>query len=231
MVLFVLMPIAASADTVERDAEIAQIEADAEKMFGDIHLPYSFEELCNLFEVVRNSANEELALELLETIYADDKVHFDDVDSHYPTMSFFVSYGVPSAGDELGAGERAGSIDSWREAKKVYANGVFLPYNTGDWGDILKIANGRWPTYIVHDEVEEAVYDEFEQIYKRQPNRENINDDAAVMIMAYGLRPSIRNLDSENIAIGYYKSIFSSDPNTSMEWNIVRAIAYSGAIR
>jgi hypothetical protein len=57
------------------------------------------------------------------------------------------------------------------------------------------------------------------------------NDNAAVNIMAYGLRPAQRNTASEKTAILSFKYIFKKTPSTAQDWDIVRAIAYSGARR
>jgi len=59
----------------------------------------------------------------------------------------------------------------------------------------------------------------------------NPNDNAAVTIIAYGLRPTHRNLDSEVNAIGFFKNIFKKSPSTANDWDVIRSIAYSGAIR
>ncbi|MCX6796389.1 MAG: hypothetical protein NTW06_02730 [Candidatus Falkowbacteria bacterium] len=63
------------------------------------------------------------------------------------------------------------------------------------------------------------------------PNRSNANDDAAVTVIAYGLRPDNRNLSSEKAAIKSFAAIYSHYPSTASGWDIVRAIAYSGAKR
>jgi len=52
-----------------------------------------------------------------------------------------------------------------------------------------------------------------------------------MMTMAYGLRPQPRNINSENEAIGFFKLIFDKDPTSASDWDVVRAIAYSGATR
>jgi hypothetical protein len=59
----------------------------------------------------------------------------------------------------------------------------------------------------------------------------NSNDNAAVTIMAYGLRPANRNTESEKTAIKSFKYIYGKNPVSAMEWDVVRAIAYSGAKR
>jgi len=49
--------------------------------------------------------------------------------------------------------------------------------------------------------------------------------------MAYGLRPALRNQASEKIAIKAYYYFYHQNPVSASAWDIVRAIAYSGAKR
>ena len=71
----------------------------------------------------------------------------------------------------------------------------------------------------------------FSTIYKRSPNMDNPNDNAAVTVIAYGLRPANRDMENEKKAIKIYKSIFKKAPTKANDWDLVRAIAYSGAVR
>jgi len=61
----------------------------------------------------------------------------------------------------------------------------------------------------------------------------NKNDEAAVVVMAYGLRQRAenRNLDSEAQGLKIFKAIFKYLPSTTKDWNILQAITYSGATR
>ena len=72
---------------------------------------------------------------------------------------------------------------------------------------------------------------EFKKVYLRSANMDNPNDNAAVSVIAYGLRPSNRNLNSEKTAIKSFKYVYGHNPVSSLAWDIVRAIAYSGATR
>jgi hypothetical protein len=71
----------------------------------------------------------------------------------------------------------------------------------------------------------------FKKIYKRAPDMKKPNDNAAVTIIAYGLRSSHRNTNSEKVAIKSFKAIFGYAPVSATDWDAVRAIAYSGAKR
>jgi len=61
----------------------------------------------------------------------------------------------------------------------------------------------------------------------------NANDNAAVTVMAYGLRQKAenRNLNSEKSGIQTFKGIYGHTPQTTEEWNIMQAITYSGSSR
>lgn len=135
----------------------------------------------------------------------------------------FVTYGTPTT-EKLGAGERGGVVNSFKEAFGR------LPASDTDWEDVVKIANGRWPGQTDTDR-EATAEANFKVIYKRASVRTNARDDAAVVVMAYGLRPSGRKLESEKAAIKSYEAIFKRTPQTATAWDAVRAIAYSGATR
>ena len=135
----------------------------------------------------------------------------------------FVTYGT-STTQVLGAGERGGVVNSFRTA---YGK---VPESEADWQDVVKIANGRWPSTLSAAR-EKTVSAAFKKIYLRNADRANPFDDAAVTVMAYGLRPSARNMNSEKAAINIYKGIFKKGPSSAADWDAVRAIAYSGATR
>ena len=135
----------------------------------------------------------------------------------------FVTYGTKST-NILGAGERAGVVNSYKEAFGK------LPTTTEEWNDVVKIANGRWPNERSQAKEDRAALS-FETIYLRTADMDNPNDNAAVTVMAYGLRPANRNLDSEKVAITTFRYVFGYSPKTASAWDAVRAIAYSGSTR
>jgi len=135
----------------------------------------------------------------------------------------FVTYGTPAT-KVLGASERAGVVNSFRAAFGK------VPSNTAEWNDVVKIANGRWPTER-STTAESRAKSSFRAIYLRAPNMDAPNDNAAVTVMAYGLRPANRNLDSERAGIKIYTDIYGRTPVSATAWDAVRAIAYSGATR
>lgn len=135
----------------------------------------------------------------------------------------FVTYGTDST-LKLGSGERAGVISSFISAFNK------PPTTNADWSDVLKIANGRWPSQTNVDK-ENKAKTSFKTIYLRAPDMNNKFDNAAVTVMAYGLRPALRNTKSEAAAIKSFKAIFGFAPTKASNWDAVRAIAYSGAKR
>lgn len=138
-------------------------------------------------------------------------------------LNNFITYGTQTT-KVLGEGERAGVLNSYKTAFGK------LPASQTDWEDTVKIANGRWPNER-NSKVEIKAEKTFKEIYKREPNRKNPNDDAAVTIASYGLRVGTRNLNSEKAAIKSFKNIYGYAPVGASDWDTVRAIAYSGAKR
>ena len=135
----------------------------------------------------------------------------------------FITYGSAST-LKLGAGERAGVLNSYKSAFDK------LPVTARDWQDVINIATGRW-TAERSTVAEAQAARTFRQIYLREPNLTDAHDDAAINVIAYGLRPSARNLQSEQTAIRIFRSIFRRSPLSATDWDTVRAIAYSGATR
>ena len=138
----------------------------------------------------------------------------------------FITYGVDDNTKRLGAGERAAVMNSYKSAFDK------LPDTEEELADAIKIANGRWPSQ-TSKRAETAAKSQFSRIYKRGASMDNPNDNAAVTLMAYGLRQSAenRNLDSERNGIKIFDGIYGHTPDTTEEWNIMQAITYSGAKR
>ncbi len=136
----------------------------------------------------------------------------------------FVHYGTPTT-IVNGAGERGGSIASFNSAFGR------LPKTETDWQDVIKIANGRWPTQKNTVAEKKSQTTTFAKVYGRTADMNNTNDNAAVTVMTYGLRPALRNTDSEKNGILAFKYYYKRAPSSAEDWDIVRAIAYSGAKR
>ena len=143
--------------------------------------------------------------------------------SNIYAITNFIVYGTPTT-EILGAGERAGVLNSYKSAFGK------LPTTESEWQDAIKIANGRWPNER-SEAAETKAKQEFKKVYLREPDMDNPNDNAAVTVIAYGLRPDNRNLDSERAGILTFKHIYGHNPVSATDWDVVRAIAYSGAVR
>ena len=138
----------------------------------------------------------------------------------------FITYGVDDNTQRLGEGERAAVMYSYRQAYQK------LPESETELADAIKIANGRWPGER-NEAAENRAKEQFARIYKRAANMDNPNDNAAVTVMAYGLRQRAenRNLESEKNGIKIFEGIYGHVPSSTEEWNIMQAITYSGASR
>lgn len=138
----------------------------------------------------------------------------------------FIAYGVDANSKNLGEGERAAVMYSFKAAFGK------LPETESELEDAIKIANGRWPS-LVSDEAENQAKAQFKKIYLREADMNNAHDAAAIKVMAYGLRQQAknRNLHSEAAALKTFKAIFKKLPQTTEEWNALQAITYSGATR
>lgn len=132
----------------------------------------------------------------------------------------FVNYGTKS-NQRLGHGERAGAIDSFRAAFG------HLPQDECDWQNVIKLANTKLPQEL-NPERETVVQATFRAVYGRLPVVSDIKDDIAQKIMAYGIRPQIRDLNAETTAISAFKKMFGKVPTNASEWDTNRALAYSG---
>ena len=140
------------------------------------------------------------------------------------SVAYFIHEGTPTT-KILGAGERGGVISSYYQAFNK------MPQTAADWADVIKIANGRWPSEKNEVRENKIKTEIFKTIYKRNPNMANSKDNAAVTIITYGLRPAQRNTNSEKNAILTFKDIYKKSPQSSQDWDIIRSIAYSGAKR
>ena len=177
-------------------------------------------ELQELRDKVREQANE---IKYLRSLVTDINSVAQSVRD---TLNQFITYGVDQNTEKMGAGERASVIHSYKAA---YGK---LPESENEITDVIKIANGRWPSKISTSSENKAKL-AFKKIYLRDSNMSDSNDNAAITLMAYGLKQKAenRNLDSEREGIKTFKYIYGYLPNTTEEWNVMQAITYSGATR
>lgn len=210
-------PAAAPKPTIADTAQkiIAIVAEAAEVIKADIN------SLLGKFGFKRDLAREDAATKkYVKELIKDAK---DITAEKQKALNNFIAYGTGTT-VKLGAGERAGVVNSY---KATFGK---LPGTANEWSDTIKIANGRWPNER-NVKSENASIEAFKKIYKRSPDRKNPRDDAAVTIIAYGLRPADRNTNSEKAAIKSFKAIYDYAPKSATAWDIVRAIAYSGAKR
>ena len=139
-------------------------------------------------------------------------------------LNTFIAYGVDENTKRLGTGERAAVLHSFKSAFNK------LPESEDELNDAILIANGKWPK-ARSEEAEARAEKEFKRIYKREAVMDNQNDNAAITVMAYGLRQRAenRNLISEAQGIKTFKHIYGHVPQTTEEWNLMQGITYSGA--
>ncbi len=135
----------------------------------------------------------------------------------------FVACGTVST-HHLGAGERLGIVNSYRAAFGR------TPSTEAHWEDVIKVGNGRF-TAEVSASAEANAKVTFRKIYLRDANMSVESDRNAVYVMAYGLRPLPRNLNSEAAAIVTFRAVYGYNPSSATDWDAVRATAYSGATR
>ena len=194
-----------------------------EQILSDTSAIYS-SGISGVLENTGSSRNEEKENETLgkyiNNLIADEE---DIPSDNINLLNYFITYGTLST-KSLGEGERAGVLNSY---KKAFGK---LPQTETEWSDAIKIANGRWPSETSQSALDSAKV-EFRKVYDREPDMDSPNDNAAVSVIAYGLRPSQRNLDSEKAAIKSFRYVYGHDPVSALAWDIVRAIAYSGATR
>jgi hypothetical protein len=136
-------------------------------------------------------------------------------------ISYFIKYGSPTT-RKIGENSRTAALSSFINAFQK------VPENIEDWQDVIKIANGR-QTQLKSQIAEDRGKAFFKQIYSREPNLQNIYDLNAVMIISYGLSSPNVNIISEKKSMITFVAIFKRTPQSTDDWNIIKAIAYSGA--
>ena len=171
---------------------------------------------------LRNTVKEqENKIKYLEGLKKDMAVLSSQVEQ---AITNFITYGADEDTKKLGTGIRAAVVDSYKTAFDK------LPETEEELADMVRIANGKWPN-AKSESAEEKAKENFKKVYQRNVNMNNSNDNAAITVMAYGLRQKAENrsLDSEKQGLKVFADVFKKIPETSEEWNIVQAIAYSGA--
>jgi len=201
------------------DTQIGQITTNANLLSND-----KMADILAELQVLRDTVKEQQTqIKYLNSLVKDVSALSQKTQD---ALNNFITYGVDSNTQKLGAGERAAVINSYKAAFDK------LPQTEAELADVIKIANGRWPS-ITNQDAENQAKAQFLKIYKRTADMNDANDNAAVTVMAYGLRQKAenRNLNSEKAGIKIFKAIYGHTPNSTEDWNIMQAITYSGASR
>jgi len=135
-------------------------------------------------------------------------------------MDNFIITGTAST-VKLGAGERAGVLNSYKSSFGK------APRTQAEWEDVIRISNNQLPL-VTNSAAGEKAKLEFKKVYQREAEIENFNDQTAINLMAYGLRPDKRDLNLERAGIRVFAGIYEHLPVSALDWDTVRAIAYSG---
>jgi hypothetical protein len=199
------------------DTQISYIQDNAKLLVDD-----KYGQILAELKQLRNTIKEQQTeIKYLKSLVNDVKAISEKAQE---TINNFITYGVDANTAKLGAGERAAVMNSYKAAFDK------LPETEAELADVIKIANGRFPS-VVNDQAEAQAKEQFLKIYKRKPDMNGAKDAAAVKIMAYGLRQKAenRNLNSEKVGIKIFKAIYGHTPKTTTEWNAMQAITYSGA--
>lgn len=155
-----------------------------------------------------------------KTIISKIVANSDIIDEERYAITNFITYGSATTLN-LGAGERAGVINSFK------ARLGRLPATLDDWNDIINIANASLPEKADLN-AEEKAKKLFKDIYLREVDSANINDNLAINMISYGLRPVERSLEKETEGIKVFQSHFGYNPFSAYDWDIVRAVSYGG---
>jgi len=123
----------------------------------------------------------------------------------------FITYGTKST-DKLGLGERAGVLRSYQ-----YAFGK-LPQTADDWQDAVNIATNQLPVKRSKKAEQEAQVI-VKKIYGKLDNQ-------SVLMIAYGLRPVIRDIKKEQAELAKFGRIFGKMPSSVFDWNVFRKLVY-----
>ncbi|MBT4277529.1 hypothetical protein HOD96_02155 [Candidatus Falkowbacteria bacterium] len=202
-----------------QDNDVIEMKNKAKDITDD-----RFDKILEELKELRNLVKEQqIKIEFLTRL----KDNLETITSKVESMlGDFITYGVDENTKKIGERERAAVLFSYKGAFKK------LPENEDEMADVIKIANGRWPNKRNQDAENEAE-SHFQKIYKKVPDMKDSSDNAAITVMAYGLRQKAenRNLDSERQGIKIFMDIYGYHPDSTEDWNVMQAITYSGSKR
>ncbi|MCX6796057.1 MAG: hypothetical protein NTW06_01005, partial [Candidatus Falkowbacteria bacterium] len=153
-------------DINNNDDQINKMNENANRLQND-KFDEILAELKQLRDQVKEQQNE---IKYLKSLIKDVKNLSEQAIS---AINNFITYGVDTNTQKLGAGERAAVIYSYKSAFKK------LPETEAELADAIKIANGRWPS-ATSTEAEKAAKEQFMKIYNRAADMSNAKDNAAI---------------------------------------------------
>ena len=174
------------------------------------------QDIVNALGAARDTNLEQLFLTRLVSRVAPP----ESTDSEKSAINNFTTYGTRS-NLRLGAGERAGVVDSFRA---IYGH---VPKSDCEWQEAIRIANSKAPSKL-NPEREKAAETLFKKIYRRDADRSQEKDNKTILIMSYGIRSQVRDLNVERAAIRSFRRIFGKVPSNATEWDTMRGMAYGG---
>jgi hypothetical protein len=197
----------------EQELQLNQVVTDARSVASN-----KVENVLGNINATRNLAEEKTVVEK----YTKPLIRGIDrlTASNTHAITNFIAYGTKNT-EELGAGERAGVLNSY---KSTFGK---LPAIQGEWEDVIRVGANIFPN-VTNSAAEDKAKKEFRKIFRRDADVENSSDKTAINTIAYGLRPDQRNLDSERVGIGVFTATYNYLPTSAFDWDIIRAIAYSG---
>jgi hypothetical protein len=138
--------------------------------------------------------------------------------SQLKLYSLFIAYGVSHATHNLGERERRAVV---RDMLQIIGYGATAE-------DYHRLTIGLKPvTRNLGAEQRQvaAVRTLFRNIYKRNPNFKNPNDDLAWNVLMYRIRFP-RDLSLEQVGIKRFRSILRRLPTSPLDWATVRGLGY-----
>jgi hypothetical protein len=136
----------------------------------------------------------------------------------------FITYGVDESTQSLSAKERAAAVSTYKAAFNK------LPETKTELADTVKIASGEAPEK-VSVTAETKAKAEFKKIYKRAVDLKKPEEANTIKVLAYGLKPAVRNLNAEKVGVAKFFATYKRAPKSDSDWNIVKAIAYSQNVK
>ncbi|MBI5369646.1 Ig-like domain-containing protein [Candidatus Uhrbacteria bacterium] len=173
--------------------------------------------LLSELSLVRNTANEDKYRPLVKTDAQAFKVNLTA--KQESAITNFVSYGISTATQKLGSGERRAVVRDYLDT---------VGRSDVKWSDVERITKGEKPIFR-NLKKEQSQVDQAQKLFVKieghQPNFKNTKEDLLWNTLMYRIRFA-RDLKAESKAIAQFRSEFKHAPATPMDWAAVRGLAY-----